>query len=353
MDRLRVFISYSHEDGQVAQQVAEILERKGLLPIYDRQIVPGTAFTEAIKGLIAHAHVFMPLITAHSRQRPWVHQETGYAMALNIPVLPIAIGEPPGEMLAQLQAISVREDLGDLEERLEAVDMEHLVLPVSVDPISPVEVTDWVEQRAEAMARNANRIIALGHRGRVRQRAGLSSFSIPDRDVDDPIWAVRDGHRPRGDYSHHLLREERRALEAHARAEGCDLLIDPTIETAGRTPEARKVRLTTLWEFLDSMADDQVRVVCSPRARDANITLVGDWFLAESRLHRIGEGWHQTLFNWHSPTVLAHARAFDAFFAPLLAEQPPDPRTSRRLAMEKIQEEVARTRPGEVDASAA
>lgn len=338
--RYRVFLSYSHEDAGLAEEVAAILRPRGLEPLYDRHIRPGTAFTEAIKGMIAHAHVFVPLITKNSRTRPWVHQETGYAMALHLPVLPIAVEEAPGEMIAELQAITVGRDLADLPARLDELSIEHLILPLAVGPISMVEVTDWVEQRSEALARNAKRVLALGHCGRVKQRAALSSFSIPDKDPDDPVWEVRDGGRQRGDYSHYLLWQERRALDQHARAAGCDLLIDPSVETSGRTAEARVLRLQTLWEFLDSMPDEKVRVVCSERARDANITFVGDWFLAESRLHQPGKGWHQTVFNWHSPTVLQQVRQFDALFDSLLQEWCPQPASSREKAMSEIRRTI-------------
>ena len=51
----------------------------------------GERFTERIKTLISHSHVFIPLLTEVSHTRPWVHQETGFAIALRVPVLPIAV----------------------------------------------------------------------------------------------------------------------------------------------------------------------------------------------------------------------------------------------------------------------
>ena len=341
MDPFRVFVSYSHEDRELAELVTEILKKKGLIPIWDKNIRPGTAFTGAIKGLIAHAHIFMPLITENSRQRPWVHQETGYAMALNIPVLPVAVGNLPGEMIAELQAINVLEpDLSDLEGKLSAINLNHVVIPPPARPGSIVEVADWPEKRVEMMAQYANRVIELGYCGRVRQRGGLSSFSIPDKEIDDPIWSIRDGANRRSDYYHYCLRQERLSLERHARHCGCDLLIDPTVETTGKFPEARKVRLESLLEFLESIPDDQVRVVCSLRARDANITLVGDWFIAESRLRHPVEGWRQTIFNWHSPTVLQWVHQFDQLFDSMLREYSPGPNSSRQKAIKILQRAI-------------
>jgi hypothetical protein len=342
-NRYRVFLSYSHDDQAIAERVIEAL-KKQFEPLWDRHIRPGSAFTESIKGLIVHAHVFMPLITAHSKERPWVHQETGYAMALNIPVLPLAIGDLPSEMLAQLQAISVTEkEIEDLPARLQKLGWEFIISQPVARSQPMTCMADFPEARAEAMAGHANRILELNYSGRVYQRGGLSSFSIPDKDFEDPIWKDRDGPNPRSDYFHHWLAQERRALERHAREKGCTLIIDPEVPRTDHNPAdrrrflvARRCRLTVFREFLDSMPDDQVEVVCSPRAREANITMVGDWFLAESRLRHPVEGWRQTFFNWYSPEVLQAARQFEQIAGDLTQAYAPEPGTSRRKALADI-----------------
>jgi hypothetical protein len=265
-----------------------------------------------------------------------VHQETGYAIALNIPVLPLAIGIPPAQMISQLQAITVHEDLSDLKEKLGQVNLESVVLPPPARPGAIVEVADWPERRVDLMGQFPNRVLEMGGHAMVRQRGGLSSFSILDKDSEDPLWEIRDGDHPRSQYYHHLLREERRALERHARKKGCRLLIDPTVMTTGGPVRTRRIRLETLREFLRSMPDKLAQVVCSPRARDANITIVGDWFVAESRLRLVGEGWRQTFFNWHAPTVLRAARHFDQVFDGLMKESGVSPGDSRGEALAQI-----------------
>ena len=89
---MRAFVSYTHDDLDIAKEVASVLEAQQIAADWDRNIQPGTAFTDAIKSRILHSHVFVPLITERSQRRPWIHQETGYAMALNIPVLPLVFG---------------------------------------------------------------------------------------------------------------------------------------------------------------------------------------------------------------------------------------------------------------------
>ena len=104
-NKYRVFISYSHQDAELVDRISSILEENGLQPMLDSDFASGQGFTNQIKNFIAHSHVFMPVITKDSSNRGWVHQEIGYAMALNVPVLPVCRGEMPGQMISHLQAI--------------------------------------------------------------------------------------------------------------------------------------------------------------------------------------------------------------------------------------------------------
>ena len=90
----RIFISYSHEDRRLARILANILEENGLIPMWDENFTWGHGFPEQIKNFISHAHVFVPIVTKASSKRGWVHQEIGYARALNIPILPIGSEHP-------------------------------------------------------------------------------------------------------------------------------------------------------------------------------------------------------------------------------------------------------------------
>jgi hypothetical protein len=331
----RIFISYSHEDGALAQAVAEALAGMGLSPLWDKNIRPGATFTDAIKGFIQHAHIFMPIITEHASRRPWVHQETGYAMALNIPILPIAVDTTPAEMVAQIQAVVVRSDFSDFAEQLAKVNLEQVVFRPAPAAFRQVEVTGYAEHRAEMLAGCAQRVMDLAAFGRVRQRAALSSFSIPDRSSGDPIWAEREGGVARGELYHDLQRAERRTLELHARQAGCDLIINPDFALERNGPRATRIRLEILYKFLADMPDDRTRLVMTGRAREANLTLVGDWFSAESMSPKPGEGHRQTLFTWHAPTVLGTLRRFDMEFEELCEESPAGP--TREAALARIE----------------
>jgi len=347
----RIFISYSHEDKQLALIASEALSNLGYHPLWDSHIHPGTAFSDAIKGLIHHAHIFMPLITESAAQRPWVHQETGYAMALSIPILPVAVHEVPGQMTAELLALVVKKDFSDFKEKISALDLEQLVLGNLKPAFSNIEVSDWAENRTEMLVNHANRVLELKAHGRVRQKAALSSFSIPDKDPKQPIWDARDGDVQRSPYHRSLLRSERRALEIHAREAGCDLIIDPDFCLERNGLAATHARLRILMQFLESMPDEveqapkgqapKVRVALSPQARSGNLTIIGDWFSAESVSPRPGEGHRQTVFNWHAPSVLRVLRQFDEEFSDLLSESGVKPENSRQYAIDRIRQILA------------
>jgi len=76
--------------------------------MWDKTFSYGHGFHEQIKRFIAHAHIFLPVITEASSRRGVVHQEIGYAMALNVPVLPVTVGIIPGEMLQPLHVVHRR-----------------------------------------------------------------------------------------------------------------------------------------------------------------------------------------------------------------------------------------------------
>ena len=91
MNSFRVFVSYSHEDKALAKTAVTRLESLGFHVLWDQRFNPGRSFTEAIKTRIACSHLFLPLLTANSVSRSWVHQEIGYAMGMEVPVLPPSI----------------------------------------------------------------------------------------------------------------------------------------------------------------------------------------------------------------------------------------------------------------------
>lgn len=123
--RFSVYISCMYDDIMIAKKIIKLLKKNrinGICPTLDRRGEP-----IKIKELISQSDVFMPIITKHSLERLWVSQEIGYAMALNIPVLPIAIGQLPHEVIRELHAIWMEKDLTGSDERLSLEIIENLV----------------------------------------------------------------------------------------------------------------------------------------------------------------------------------------------------------------------------------
>ena len=164
---IRVFVSYSHNDLQVAERLTDSLKKHGLIPDWDHNIQPGTPFTDDIRSRILHSHVCMPLLTNNSHHGLWIHQEIGYAMALNIPILPIVIGDIKDmtqAMSAQLQAIIIP-DVGELEVKLTnppiAQTIRRLVEPRPFVPKNLIEVAYWPEVRTELLAKYAQTALEM------------------------------------------------------------------------------------------------------------------------------------------------------------------------------------------------
>ncbi|MBN1418048.1 MAG: hypothetical protein JXP34_04690 [Planctomycetes bacterium] len=84
---------------------------------------------------------------------------------------------------------------------------------------------------------------------------------------------------------------------------------------------------------------DRVEICIRPRPREGSLTIIGDWFVAESRVPRPG-GYRQTIFSWHAPTVLRAVRRFDEQFDALYARRESPGRSSRDAAVARIQQEI-------------
>ena len=315
MDRLRVFVSYAHTDNEVTRQIVDALSANGLEPMWDQNLRAGQGFNELIKLYIAHAHVFMPVITPSSSNRGWVHQEIGYAIGLNVPVLPACIGQLPGEMTGGLQGAMISPE-ADLRAQLPASLFANLVR----DQRAPAQYVCAAlpDDRAHLLAEYAQSVRRVGGFGHVRQTGGLSTFHIPTRPLDHPVWQERFGRAPRSEYHCRFLREERVAFQEHATEAGCSLIVNPDLEFKPLGPGVRSIRIWTLIEFLEAMPNDRIRMVFDRTLAYHSEHIVGDWFLARSVAADVKRGWRQTIATRHAPTVRQAASDFDERFNDLL-----------------------------------
>lgn len=344
--KYRIFISYSHEDLELAQKIVAIISANRLTPMWDKDFLFGHGFQEQIKTFIAHSHVFLPIVTKSSCERGWVHQEIGYAMALNVPVLPLSFGALPGEMIRELHAVQFN-DFRELKDKLSRKNIEKLVESYKDNSFPLYHCAELAEDRSIMMTKYTNDVLQLEpvlNReafGCVRQKGGLSSFHIPDKLISHPIWVQRYGPLRQSKFHCRLLREERLALEKHARVGGCRLIINPYLTYDKYGTFARKIRLKSLVKFLETMPNNKAQVAINEKLLNESLTIVGDWFAAQAVSAAQGQGYQQTIFTRHAPSISSKIKDFDQEFNELLKDSKWKPESSRLTAINKIKEIIA------------
>jgi hypothetical protein len=336
----RVFISYTHkkEDEDLVEEIGNTLRDEGMILLWDKNLSVGTGFNEQIKKFISHSHVFVPIITNSSHRRGWVHQEIGYAIANNIPILPLAIDKLPDAMMRDLQAILLSRDPEKIREKLKYKIFSNLIKRYEKPLYATYQCAQFTADRAELMANYARDVLLMQNHGMVRQKGGLSSFHIPSEVITNDIWTARYGKVKVSPHHCRIQREERLALEEHASVAGCKIIVDPSLIYEAYGPNARKKRLEWLKKFLISPTGEKAQVAFFPETEDAHIstTIVGDWFYAESHSGKQGRGYHQTIFTRHAPSIQHWIDLFDQEFQMLLDEKKWDIDNCREQAVKEI-----------------
>ncbi|MEI8381827.1 MAG: toll/interleukin-1 receptor domain-containing protein [Planctomycetota bacterium] len=322
----RVFVSYSHQDANFVSVIVKYLvEVCGVEVIWDQTFAYGRGFHEQIRDFIAHSHVFLPVITPKSKERGWVHQEIGYAMAMNIPVLPIAIGAAPDQMISIVHSIKIDPPTDGkpdseqswvwegLKATLDKRKLDFLVERSSDTSLARYQCADYQEERTMLMVRHSNTAFDIMFRGHlVRQLGGLSSYHIPDAEPNSEIWNVRYGSRERSEFHRKLQRSERNSLEQHSDVAGCMLIVNPYEIYADSGPRAYAVRLLSLYQFLKSSPKGSVIVALSSKIGvHESLTIVGDIFAAMAIAGSSRGGYMQTVFTTHAPSMKARHIYFD------------------------------------------
>ena len=341
----RLFISHAHNDIPLVTTIVKELENMDLCPLWDKNFVWGHAFSDQIKYCIAHSHAFVPILTSNSAQKGWVAQEIGYAVALNIPVLPICVDVSPSQMISHFHAITLNDPTGDINEIKQKINrhlIESLIQSTCYNYRPLYESAELHEERTIMMVEYASQIIKMNYFGHVRLKGALTSFHIPDNDLSHPYWQKR--YKTSNDnveinyFRCKWLRWERIFLELHAKNEGCSLIISPNTVYKKYSDEAMKVRLITLLEFLEKMKNEKNVFVCIDNETNSkeNLTIVGDWFSAVSIKPSSSKGYRQTIFTRHAPTVYSQAELFDRKLEELLIAQQIDKKDSTIMAIEQI-----------------
>ncbi len=336
-DKIRVFISYSRQNKELVNRLDKYLENEcGINVIWDDNLAAGTGFHEQIRDSIASSHIFMPLITKESSQRGWVHQEIGYALALNIPVLPVTTENlDPGGMLQIIHAVKIDENEENLSMFFNKKTFEILLKNTSAAPI--FLCAHLPEERTRMITEYSDKISNIGEFGTVRQKGGLSSFHIPDDCIQKPIWNDRYFPEIKSEYHKRLQRNERLALEKHAINAGYRLIISPEYVIHGRDKNAIIARFKTLITFLEKAnTEPSVVAIQDVESSRESLTIVGDWFLAESVSFRKSDGFTNTFFTRDAFEIGRRTEDFECELQDLLEQKGCHPEKSRELAIEEL-----------------
>ena len=115
----QVFISFVHEDEQVALAVQSLIKRE--LQLGDEvflssdksQMFAGDIWLEKIKGSLVEAKVVVLLMSKRSVSRPWVNFEAGAAWLTNKKIIPCCFGHIDKEHLphpySSIHALNLRD----------------------------------------------------------------------------------------------------------------------------------------------------------------------------------------------------------------------------------------------------
>jgi hypothetical protein len=103
----RVFISFVHEDKDVAEGVQRMLgdvlklEREVFLSADQTQLLAGDVWLDKIRAALDSCEILLVLLSERSINRAWVNFEAGAAWLARKPVIPICIGRMSKEFLPQ------------------------------------------------------------------------------------------------------------------------------------------------------------------------------------------------------------------------------------------------------------
>ncbi|MCB9451098.1 MAG: TIR domain-containing protein [Anaerolineaceae bacterium] len=87
-----IFISYSHEDADIKKRMRATFRSAGLSVWSDTELRPGThAWSIAIEEALENAGCVVVLMSPASKDSQWVSREISYALAQDIPVIPVLV----------------------------------------------------------------------------------------------------------------------------------------------------------------------------------------------------------------------------------------------------------------------
>jgi hypothetical protein len=112
MAPLKIFLSYSSLDKKLAGIIKHHLQEYELdVFLAHEDIEPSTKWLARIKKELASMNVFLPLVTKNFAKSDWTDQETGYALARGVSIIPLKTDIDPYGFAGRIQALSIDESV--------------------------------------------------------------------------------------------------------------------------------------------------------------------------------------------------------------------------------------------------
>ena len=94
---MKVFVSHSHADAELAAQVSEALRNEGL-EVWDPDLnlLPGDNWAAEVARALEESEAMVVLMTADALSSPWVRREMEYALGAkrySNRLIPVAVGD--------------------------------------------------------------------------------------------------------------------------------------------------------------------------------------------------------------------------------------------------------------------
>ncbi len=189
-----IFISYAHDDSELARSLHCRLERAGVQCFLAEKDIPaGGAWASTIRQAIKNADRVLLLITPNSKTSQWVVAEAGAAWVLGKPLIAAVRYVKPSELIEPISSHQAR--VVDTPEQI-----EKLVAELSGQRQSGVLAGQWVDPSDGDVVyfkQAGNRAVGYYDYGTGTEKIGLYRGTVRD-DVFEYRWrwlnGRHDGH---------------------------------------------------------------------------------------------------------------------------------------------------------------
>jgi len=111
---LRVFLSYSHKDRELAGEIKEYIEDYRLeVFLAHEDIEPSREWQEEIIRSLKACDIFIPIVSENFKESKWCDQESGIAFAEDKYIIPINVSLVPYGFIGKYQALKLGESISD------------------------------------------------------------------------------------------------------------------------------------------------------------------------------------------------------------------------------------------------